>query len=143
VARDVQPEFELHPRLAADCLVIGELPVSRLLLMNDRRYPWCILVPRIPGASALHTLDEPAGAGLWEEIRRVSAALIETTGCRKLNVGALGNVVDQLHVHVVGRNAGDAAWPGPVWGFGAAEPYAPEAAAALRERLRAALGLGP
>jgi len=135
------PTFELHPRLAADCIVLGELPLSRLLLMNDSRFPWCILVPRQAGLREWHDLSAADGARLFDEIGQVSRALIATCGAYKLNVGALGNMVPQLHVHVVARQPDDAAWPGPVWGSGPAEPYAPDAADRLAGRLREALGL--
>lgn len=133
--------FELHARLAADCIVVGELPLSRLLLMNDSRFPWCILVPRQPDLRELHDLSESDGARLLAEINRVSQALIACCQAYKLNVGALGNMVPQLHVHVVARDPGDAAWPGPVWSSGQAIAYAGPAAQALVARLREALGL--
>jgi diadenosine tetraphosphate (Ap4A) HIT family hydrolase len=134
--------FELHPRLAADCIVLGDLPLSRLLLMNDSRFPWCILVPRQAGLRELHDLSPTDGAKLFAELDRVSRALIDCCGAYKLNVGALGNLVPQLHVHVVARQPEDAAWPGPVWGSGPAVPYAADVAFALTARLRAALGIG-
>jgi diadenosine tetraphosphate (Ap4A) HIT family hydrolase len=131
--------FELHPRLAADCIVLGDLPLSRLLLSKDGRFRWCILVPRRNGLRELHDLTTEQGALLFDEIGRVSRALIECFGAHKLNVGALGNLVPQLHMHVIARQPDDAAWPGPVWGTGPAEPYAdPEAIAGP---LRRALGL--
>jgi diadenosine tetraphosphate (Ap4A) HIT family hydrolase len=116
--------FALHPRLAADCFVLGEMPLSRLLLSKDSRFPWCILVPRRDGLRELHDLSAAEGALLFAEIDRVSRALIATCGAHKLNVGALGNLVPQLHIHVIARQPDDAAWPGPVWGTGPAEPYA-------------------
>jgi diadenosine tetraphosphate (Ap4A) HIT family hydrolase len=134
--------FELHPRLAADCIVLGDLPLSRLLLMNDSRFPWCILVPRQAGLRELHELHAADGAKLFAELDRVSRALIDCCGAYKLNVGALGNLVPQLHVHVVARQPEDAAWPGPVWGSGPAVPYAADAASALATRLSMALGIG-
>ena len=133
--------FELHPRLAADCIVLGDLPLSRLLLMNDSRFPWCILVPRQAGLRELHDLVPTDGAKLFAELDRVARALIDCCGAYKLNVGALGNLVPQLHVHVVARQPQDAAWPGPVWGSGPAVPYAADAATRLTARLRAALGI--
>ena len=110
--------FALDPRLAADTLAIGELGLSRLMLMNDARYPWLILVPRREGLRELVDLDRVERAELIEEIALVSEFLRALPGVDKLNVGALGNVVAQLHIHVVGRRVGDAAWPGPVWGAG-------------------------
>jgi diadenosine tetraphosphate (Ap4A) HIT family hydrolase len=133
--------FELHPQLAADCVTLGDLPLCRVLLMNDSRFPWCILVPRRAGLGELHELDATAGARLFEEINRVSHSLRTTGICHKINVGALGNRVPQLHIHVVARHPDDAAWPGPVWGSGPSEPYSRTAADALAARLRAALGL--
>ncbi len=123
--------FALHRQLAADCHRLGDLPVSQLLLMDDSRYPWCILVPRHNGLEGLHDLPPAQRAGLLDEISRVSRAILELCGSERINVGALGNLVPQLHVHVVGRRVGDAAWPGPVWGFEAREPYAPGQAVRL------------
>jgi diadenosine tetraphosphate (Ap4A) HIT family hydrolase len=131
--------FVLDPRLAADTLPIGDLKLSRLLLMNDRRYPWLILVPRGEGLRDIVDLDAAARATLIEEIAAAAGFVRGLPGVVKLNVGALGNLVSQLHVHVVGRAPGDAAWPGPVWGQGAARRYAPEKAAALVAQARAAL----
>jgi diadenosine tetraphosphate (Ap4A) HIT family hydrolase len=135
--------FLLHPRLDADCLVLGDLPVSRLLLMNDSRFPWCILVPRYPGLTELHDVPADARLGLMEEIEVVSRALIRACGAAKINVGALGNLVPQLHVHVVGRRPEDAAWPGPVWGSGPAVAYGDGERDLLAATLRRTLGLPP
>ncbi|MCE5232565.1 MAG: HIT family protein [Mizugakiibacter sp.] len=132
--------FALDPRLAADTASVAELPLSRLLLMDDARFPWLILVPRRPGLVELADLDRAAQHALLDEVQRAGAALRAAAPCDKLNVGALGNVVRQLHVHVVARRAGDAAWPGPVWGAGRAERYAADAREALLARLRALLG---
>lgn len=132
--------FALHPRLAADTLPVGDLPLCRVLLMHDARFPWLVLVPRRPELRELTDLPAPDRAALMEEIAAASEALGRETGAEKLNVGALGNVVEQLHVHVVARFAADAAWPGPVWGSGAALAYAAGAARALADRLGAALG---
>jgi diadenosine tetraphosphate (Ap4A) HIT family hydrolase len=116
--------FALDPRLAVDTLPVARLVLSDLRLMNDRRFPWLILVPRRTGMSEILDLAEADRAALFDETVRVSEALRSATACDKLNVGALGNIVRQLHVHVVARFTGDAAWPGPVWGSGAAVPYA-------------------
>lgn len=131
--------FELHARLAADCAVVGDLALCRLLAMNDARFPWCILVPRRAGLTELHQLTAADRPVLLDEIDAVSRALLGEPGIRKINVGALGNIVEQLHVHVVGRRPDDAAWPGPVWGSGDAEPYTPEGLRALTQRLRTAV----
>jgi len=115
--------FTLDARLAADTLLIGDLPLSRALLMNDARYPWVILVPRRAGLIEITQLAAPERAQLMEEAALAAGAILALAQVEKVNLGALGNIVRQLHVHVVGRRAGDAAWPGPVWGQGAAEPY--------------------
>jgi diadenosine tetraphosphate (Ap4A) HIT family hydrolase len=130
--------FALHPTLARDTVEVGRLPLCRLLLMNDRRFPWLILVPEREGAREIHELASADRAALVEEIARVGEAMKRLFGPDKLNVGALGNVVPQLHVHVVARFAADSAWPGPVWGSGAAVPYRDAELAALRERLAVA-----
>jgi diadenosine tetraphosphate (Ap4A) HIT family hydrolase len=132
--------FSLHPRLAADTSLVADWNLSRVLLMNDARYPWLVLVPRVAGASEIFALSVADRATLIEEIARASESLKSFAGTTKINVGALGNLVPQLHVHIVARNAGDAAWPGPVWGYGVAEPYEPRAMNDLIARLRVALG---
>lgn len=123
--------FVLDPKLAADSVSIANLALSDLRLMNDARFPWLLLVPRRAGAVEIIDLAKADRAALFEEITAASAALRTATGCDKLNVAALGNQVRQLHVHVVARFAGDAAWPGPVWGTGAAVAYGE----AARDRL--------
>ena len=133
--------FALDPRLADDTLVVGDLPLSRVLLMNDSRFPWLILVPRRGGLSELHDLSRHERAALIEEAARAGEKLKSLTGAAKVNIGALGNIVSQLHVHVVARFAGDAAWPGPVWGTGKATPYPSEAAKERVRDLVVALGL--
>lgn len=131
--------FALDARLAADSVPVIELPLCSARLMNDARFAWLLLVPRRADISEIHDLDPADQDQLWREIRFASASLRDVAPCDKLNHGALGNIVRQLHVHIVARVAGDAAWPGPVWGSGAAQPY--EAAlldtriAALRQRL--------
>jgi diadenosine tetraphosphate (Ap4A) HIT family hydrolase len=117
--------WSLHPQLARDTIAIGDLALSRLLVINDANWPWLLLVPRRAGASEIIDLDEVERAQLMTEIARVGRALKEVTGCDKLNVAALGNVVAQLHVHVIARRSGDAGWPKPIWG--AAPPRAHDA----------------
>jgi diadenosine tetraphosphate (Ap4A) HIT family hydrolase len=128
--------FALHPRLAADAVFVADWALSRVLAMNDARYPWLILVPRQDGAVELFDLDAAARAVLVEEIARAAQVLKSSADAAKINIGALGNLVPQLHVHVVGREPGDAAWPGPVWGQGAAQPYDAAALSAFVARLR-------
>jgi len=108
--------WSLHPQLKTDTIDIGDLPLSRVLVIKDANYPWLLLVPRREGAVEIIDLDEVAQAQLMTEIARVSRALKDITKCDKLNVAALGNAVPQLHVHVIARRASDAAWPRPVWG---------------------------
>jgi diadenosine tetraphosphate (Ap4A) HIT family hydrolase len=112
--------FALDPRLAADTRPVASLPLCDVLLMNDARYPWLILVPRRAGLVEIADLRDDEQAMLWQEVNRAAAALRAVAPCDKLNLGALGNIVRQLHVHVVARVEGDAAWPGPVWGNGQA-----------------------
>ena len=133
--------FALDPRLAADTMPIGDLKLSRALLMNDARYPWLILVPRHDGLREIVDLAAEERALLIEEIAAASAFLSALPGVDKLNVGALGNIVAQLHVHVIGRAVGDPAWPGPAWGVGARQPYVAATAEALIVKARAALGI--
>jgi diadenosine tetraphosphate (Ap4A) HIT family hydrolase len=132
--------FSLDPRLAADTLPVGDLVLSRVLLMKDRRFPWLVLVPRRAGAVELVDLAEADQGAVLREIRAACAALRAVRGPDKLNVAALGNVVAQLHIHVIGRFRGDAAWPRPVWGAGEAEPYPPGEGEAEAARYAAALG---
>ena len=124
--------FVLDERLAADSVFIADGPLSQLRLMDDVRFPWLVLVPRVAGAVEWFDLAPADQSLLWNEVRRASALLRGDPRCEKLNLGALGNIVRQLHVHLVARHAGDAAWPGPVWGSGAARRHAPgELAATL------------
>ncbi len=125
--------FELHVQLAKDCVVVGDLALCRVLMMNDRRFPWLILVPRREEAVEVFQLTALDQRLLWEEVGAVAAALAGDTRADKINIGALGNVVPQLHVHVLARFQGDAAWPGPVWGNGSAERFDDEV---LEQRLR-------
>jgi diadenosine tetraphosphate (Ap4A) HIT family hydrolase len=137
-APEVMPPFALHPTLARDTLEAVRLPLCRVLLMRDRRFPWLILVPEREGAREIHELIPEDRAALVEEIARAGEVLTRLFQPHKLNVGALGNIVPQLHVHVVARSANDPAWPGPVWGSGAAVPYPEDELEALRDRLAAA-----
>ena len=132
--------FALDPRLAADTHAIGALPFSDLLLMDDARFPWVILLPRIAGARELIDLDEGDQRLLLGEIDRVARALESLLHPDKLNIAALGNVVPQLHVHVIARFTSDAAWPNPVWGRGERIAYGERERAARIAALRTALG---
>ncbi|MGY2048064.1 HIT domain-containing protein [Methylobacterium sp. JK268] len=130
-------DFPLDPRLKADTLPLGDLPLSSVLLLDDARFPWFVLVPRRPDLAELTDLAAADAVALMEEIRIATRVMLDLAKPDKVNVGALGNVVAQLHVHVVGRFRSDPAWPGPVWGHGARTPYPPHAAAQLIERARA------
>ncbi|WP_188914281.1 HIT family protein [Salinarimonas ramus] len=130
--------FALDPRLDGDTVPVGDLALSSVLLMNDARHPWLILVPRRAGMVEIADLSEADAAALMAEIRIASRVLLEVAKPDKINVGTLGNMVAQLHVHVIARFASDPAWPGPVWGQGTRIPYPPHAAQALLERLRTA-----
>ena len=119
--------FTLHPRLMADTVVIADWALSRVLLMNDARFPWIILVPRKEGLTEIFDLDEASQGMLTKETARTGARLKAWArkfgGGDKINIGMIGNLVPQLHVHVVSRAKSDPAWPGPVWGVGTAVPY--------------------
>ncbi|PTU31291.1 HIT domain-containing protein [Stenotrophobium rhamnosiphilum] len=125
--------FELHPQLAADTVLIGDLPLCRLLLMNDRQYPWTILVPRRAGLREIFQMHESDQLCFWRESAQLSQTLMTAFAGDKLNVAALGNMVPQLHIHHIVRFKGDPAWPAPVWGKHPAQPYD---SAALNERLQ-------
>ena len=133
------PPFTLDPRLAADTLPVTRLALCELLLMRDANYPWLILVPARPGLVEILDLDEAGRHTLMDEIATTAAALRDAVPCDKLNIAALGNAVSQLHVHVIARTRGDAAWPRPVWGAVPAKDYPAGAvetlAAALAEKL--------
>lgn len=124
--------WQLHPRLAADTHLIAQWPLSDLRLMDDARFPWLILVPRIAEAAEVIDLAEADQLQLALETRRAARLMQAVFAPDKLNIAAIGNVVRQLHVHVVARYATDAAWPAPVWGHGDAQRYAD---AARSERL--------
>ncbi|EIL87627.1 HIT family hydrolase, diadenosine tetraphosphate hydrolase [Rhodanobacter fulvus Jip2] len=128
--------FTLDPRLAADTLALTTLPLCEVRLMNDARYAWLVLVPRQPGLAEVTDLADDERARLWREVDQAAATLRSVAPCDKLNIGALGNIVRQLHVHVVARCEGDDAWPGPVWGHGASVPYPQDEATARLTALR-------
>ena len=128
--------FALDARLAQDSQLLAQGPLSQLRLVDDLRFPWLVLVPRLEGASEWLDLEPPQQQLLLAELNQAAGALRRWQPCEKLNIGALGNIVRQLHVHLVGRREGDAAWPGPVWGAGQAQRAAPEEAAGRLSRLR-------
>jgi|SRR5215470_5188980 len=134
--------WSLHPQLARDTIEIGDLPLVRVLLMNDAGYPWLILVPRRAGATEIIDLDETDQEILMREIALLARVLKDVTACDKLNVAAIGNVVPQLHVHVVARRRDDALWPRPVWGAAPARPYAPDDRDRLVDAIRSEVAFG-
>ena len=116
-------DFEVHEQLLNDCIVVGDASLCRVLLMNDARFPWLILVPRLLGLRDFHEIPTDHRSTLFSEIESASMIVQEIIDADKVNVAALGNQVPQLHIHVIGRLTSDAAWPGPVWGVGEAIPY--------------------
>jgi diadenosine tetraphosphate (Ap4A) HIT family hydrolase len=134
-------EFSLDPRLAADSVAVGELKLCEVRLQDDARFPWLVLVPRRAGLVELFDLSPEERTMAIEEAAQCGAALRAVTQCLKINTAALGNMVRQLHIHIVARNEGDAAWPGAVWGTGKREPYEPPARDDLIARVRSALAM--
>jgi diadenosine tetraphosphate (Ap4A) HIT family hydrolase len=134
------PAFSLHPQLARESVVVGDLLLSRVLLMNNSRFPWLLLVPRRPGLRETIDLPEHEQPVLWREISAVQRLMRELFSPDKLNVAAIGNLVPQLHVHVIARFEKDEAWPKPVFGFAPPIPYAPAELDALISRIAAGLG---
>lgn len=131
--------FTLHPQLEKDTVEVAVWPLCRVLLMNDSTYPWLILVPQRPDLREMHDLPPPDRNRLMQEMALASSLLQAATGAEKMNVATLGNMVPQLHVHVIARFSSDAAWPRPVWGVVPATPYTPEALTEMLDRLRTAL----
>lgn len=118
--------FQLDSRLAADTLEVASLTLCQVLLLNDRRYDWLVLVPCREGVTEILDLSPDDQQQLWREVTLVAQVLRSTHPGYKLNIGALGNVVRQLHVHLLLRCEGDPAWPGPVWGHSPRQPYGDE-----------------
>ena len=133
-------DFALHDTLAGDTFEVSRWPLCRVLLMNDSRYPWLILVPAQTDLTELHDLPSAVQAVLMGEIGRASRTLVDLYAPDKINVGALGNMVPQLHIHVIARFRTDDAWPGPVWGAHPPRSYAPDALNEVRNTLRQAIG---
>jgi diadenosine tetraphosphate (Ap4A) HIT family hydrolase len=128
--------FDLHPQLAQDCFDLEDWPLCRVLRFNDRTYPWLILVPMRTELREIIDLSPDNQQRLMAEIARASRAMRDLANPDKLNVATLGNMVPQLHVHVIGRRKNDPAWPKPVWGVGRPDPFAADAIAAERESWR-------
>lgn len=128
--------FSLDSRLQQDTLVLGDFPLCRLLLSLDANYPWFILVPRQEGASEVFDLDAEQQQQLWQETSLLAEHLKASLGADKMNVATLGNVVSQLHMHVIARFKSDVAWPAPVWGKVAAVAYKEQRVAELKAGLQ-------
>ena len=131
--------FALAEQLQQDTVLLGEFPLSSLLLMNDAQYPWFILVPRREDVSELFQLDAEDQAQLWKETTSLAETLKDTFAADKMNVATLGNMVSQLHMHVIVRRKGDPAWPAPVWGKHPARAYSTDDIQVIREKLKLVL----
>jgi diadenosine tetraphosphate (Ap4A) HIT family hydrolase len=131
--------YHLHPQLEQDTINIGQYELCDVLLMNDTRYPWVILVPRRVNVREIHQLAEAEQQQMLRESSFTAQAMMQLFSAQKMNVAALGNMVEQLHLHHVARFTTDASWPKPVWGLGQAEPYSEIAARAMLSQLRQAL----
>lgn len=131
--------FQIDSRLAGDTLEVASLTLCQVLLLNDQRYDWLVLVPQRESVTEVLDLSPPDQAQLWREVTLVAGVLREAQPDCKLNIGALGNIVRQLHLHILLRQEGDPAWPGPVWGHSPREPYSEEAGQAAVARWRAQL----
>ena len=128
--------FSLDPRLQQDTLTVGDFPLCRLLLMNDAQYPWFILVPRRADVSEVFDLDAADQLALWQETTTLASVLKDGFAADKMNVATLGNMVSQLHMHVIARTREDAVWPAPVWGKLPTQPYSEVQLAEVLARLR-------
>lgn len=132
-------QFQLHPQLVADTFTVTQLSLCRVLLMNDQTYPWLILVPERVTIREIHELTPGDQQQLMSEITQVSRGLQRLAKADKMNVAALGNMVPQLHVHIIARFEGDAAWPGPVWGKYPAQAYEMQVAADFIKKIESTL----
>ncbi len=131
--------FKMEQQLLKDTIEIGDFTLCRVLLMNDSRYPWLILVPRCEDVSEMFELTPAQQQQLWQETSHAGRVLKNIFQADKINIATLGNVVKQLHMHVVVRMQGDDAWPAPVWGKGSALAYTEEAIKDIRQRLEVGL----
>lgn len=133
--------FRLDPRLEEIGHPLAEWPLSRVFLFDDARFPWLMLVPRRSDIAEILDLASADRQQLFDETMKAAEALRAVARPDKLNIGALGNMVRQLHVHIVGRFQSDPAWPGPVWGHGERMPYPAHMVGPLMDRLRQAFGV--
>ncbi len=135
----LEMDFVLDPQLENDCIFLGEMPLCRLLLMNDQQFPWFVLVPRRAAVSELYHLSLADRALMMAESCDLSAALADGFSATKMNVAALGNMVKQLHIHHIVRYDSDVAWPAPVWGKQSFKPYSTQEIAEIRQKVTALL----
>jgi len=140
IDEEIAPVFALDSRLEQDTFALGDFPLCRLLLSKDANYPWFILVPRRADISEIFQLDDNDRAQLWKETQFLSETLKDCFAADKMNVAALGNVVSQLHMHVIVRRHSDVAWPAPVWGTKPAVEYSAAQLSEVRQRLAGVLG---
>jgi len=131
--------FVLDSRLQADTVLIGDFSLCQLLLSNDSNYPWFVLVPKRPDISEIFELTLEDQLQLWQETTVLAAILNTLFAADKMNVATLGNVVSQLHMHVIARRHGDPAWPAPVWGKHPAQPYTAQQVSTIVQQLRSEL----
>lgn len=136
-----QQGFTLAPQLAEIGIPLGDLPLSSVFLYDDARFPWLMLVPRRANIREMLDLEEADRTQLFAEMMQAAQALRSISKPDKLNIGALGNIVPQLHIHLIGRFVSDVAWPGPVWGHSPPQPYPAHMAGPLMDKFRSALGL--
>ncbi len=134
--------FEIHPRLAAGGIELGQLGTCRLLLKNNALFPWFILIPEVEGIEDLHQLEPGHYLEVMLAQRRVSEFLASHFQPEKLNLGCIGNQVRQMHIHIIGRSATDPAWPGTVWAFEGKQTYGADEIGKIRTAARAFLNLG-
>ncbi|ABC23698.1 HIT domain-containing protein [Rhodospirillum rubrum] len=131
--------IDLDPRLAADTHPVTQWPLSQVRLMDDVRFPWLVLIPDRPGLVEIFDLPAEDQDKMWREVAHAAATLKTLSGAHKINIGALGNQVSQLHIHIIARRPDDGAWPGPVWGVGERQRYDQAELAEFLSGLRAQL----
>lgn len=127
--------FELDERIEGDSIWIGDLDLCQVRVQNDQRYPWLVLVPKVADVTEVHELSTQQQQQLMQESVFVADMLKRVTKCKKINVANLGNVVAQLHWHVVARNEDDPTWPGPIWGVGTPKAYSDAELESFKQRL--------
>ncbi|MEE9314288.1 MAG: HIT family protein [Rhizobiaceae bacterium] len=133
---DLNKTWQLDSRLEADTFPIMSYAECSFRLMNDSRWPWVIIVPQVAGAEELHDLSKPQIDNALMMATQIGGKLKSYTGGNKINTAAIGNIVRQLHIHVVARNEGDPNWPAPIWGYGTAEKYSGAEGKVLAEKLK-------